>query len=1855
MIEDPSTEQIVAALRQAVLDNERLQQQNRRLAAAVHEPVAIVGLGCRFPGGVRSPEDLWGLVRGGVDAVSEFPGDRGWDVAGLYRPEPGVPGTTYSKEGGFLDGAGLFDAEFFGISPREALAMDPQQRVLLEVCWEALERAGIAPGTLKGTQTGVFAGVMYHDYGPGSSDGGLVSGRVAYTLGLEGPAVSVDTACSSSLVTLHLGTQALRRGECDLALAGGVTVMAEPDMFVYFSSQRGLAPDGRCKSFGAGADGVGCAEGAGVVVLERLSDAVRNRRRVLAVVRGSAVNSDGASSGMTVPNGPSQQRVIRAALADAGLGPGDVDVVEGHGTGTTLGDPIEAQALLAVYGQGRAEGEPLWLGSVKSNFGHTQAAAGVAGVIKMVLAINHGWLPATLHADRPSPHVDWSSGRVGLLTRSREWPQSGRPRRAGVSSFGISGTNAHVLIEQAAPAPDPDPAPDPAPDQAGGAPGAGVPGGAAAWVISARSGQALPAQAARLAGFVRERAPDLADTGFSLAVTRTALEYRAVVTGTSRAELLAGLDAVAAGQLAGNVAVTARRGQPVVACMFTGQGAQQPGMGQQLYQAFGGYAAALDAVCGELDRYLERPLREVMWARPGSALAGLLDQTGYTQCALFAVEVALFALAESFGVRPGFVIGHSVGELAAAHAAGVLSLEDACALVAARARLMQALPGGGAMVAADAEPGEVTGLLAGRPGVALAAVNAPSSVVISGEAQAVAELAAELAGRGRKTRQLRVSHAFHSPLMEPMLAEFEAAAAQLSYTPPRIPVVSGVTGGIAEQPQLCSPQYWVRQAREAVLFGAGISALDAAGANVFLELGPGAVLSAMARQCLPSDTAIIPALRKDRPEPATTAAALAALHAHGADIDWAAYYAPATPRTIPLPTYAFQHQHYWLHADDRGDAGATGLTLARHPMLGAATALADGQGWVLTGTISTATQPWLADHVVSGRVLLPGTVFAELAIRAGDKAGCGRVDELVLEAPLVLPEPDAVVVQVRVDAPAPDGRRAVRIYSRPEKAPGDGPWLRHASGTLTAAPGDAAPSLPELTAWPPANATALDVEQVYQALRAAGLDYGPAFRGLRAAWRRGPDMFAEVALPEGSGAGDYGIHPALLDAALHAAEMRHEAVADRPAVPFVLTSWGGMMLHARGARVLRVRLSFIADDQLSVACADVTGAPVFAADSLLVSTTPQALAATADAGPGEELMLGIEWQPVLAADPPRLAAGGWAVVGEDTVGAARTFGPVAPGHAYPGLDALRSALSEGAAAPELIVVASPDGMGAEPNAAAAARTAVHEILRVIREWQADERLAGSRLVVVTRGAVAAGPAETVSDLAGAAVWGLARSAELEIPERVIVTDLDDLDSSLSALPAAVSAGELQFALRDGRILVPRLARTAVPPRDKPLEALTSGTVVITGGTGVLGGVMARHLVAMHGVRHLLLISRRGTAAPGAAELTAGLSALGTQVQVVACDVADRSALAAVLASIPGEHPITGVVHCAGVVDDGMLDTLTPEQMNGVLRPKVDGAWNLHELTAGLEVSMFLLFSSAAATWGGPGQANYTAANAFLEGLASYRRGLGLSALALAWGLWAEGGMTRDLRPTDLIRMARVGVPGMSFRGGLALFDTAVGAADPTILPLRLDITALRNLGPDVPAILSGLAGGREGRMAAPDGGEQVDLATRLAGLDIGRADQVLDDLVRAHAAMVLGHISPEAIDPTQIFRDIGFDSLTTFELRNRLGAATGLQLPPTLIFEYPTPAELARYLRERLVPDAPAAPSREDEDEAKLRKMLSSIPIKRLRAAGVMDVLLKLADDRDQGRDVDDPAADDGIDDMDTTSLINMVLAESDS
>ncbi|MFI2209524.1 type I polyketide synthase [Streptomyces sp. NPDC020141] len=1760
------------------------ESAQRTPAPADDDAVAVIGMACRYPGGADSPEKLWRLVADGVDAVSPFPADRGWAE---HLHEPGAARTPDGQRmvdrGGFLHDAGEFDAAFFGVSPREALAMDPQQRLLLETAWEAVERAGIDPRTLGGTRTSVFVGATALDYGPrmhdtdGRTEGhvltgtapSVASGRIAHQLGLLGPAVTVDTACSSSLVALHLAVRSLRSGESTTALAGGVAVMSTPGMFLEFSRQGGLAADGRSKSFSADADGTSWAEGAGLLLLARLSDALRDGRPVLAVIRGSAVNQDGASNGLTAPNGPAQERVIRQALADARLRPSDIDAVEAHGTGTRLGDPIEAQALLATYGSERAGRDPVYLGSLKSNIGHAQAAAGVGGVIKMVQALRAAVLPRTLHITAPTPHVDWTDGAAELLRAPRPWPTTGRPRRAAVSSFGISGTNAHLILEQA---PSEPPRAAPAkpprtPATASTAPAAPLP-----WLLSGRTDAALRAQAVRLRDLLRNGPePSPADLGLSLAATRTAFERRAVVTGADAVELRSGLDALISGDDAPQLIRGTAAGRPAVAFLFSGQGSQRPGMGGELYETCPAYADAFDAVCAALDPHLDRPLRTVLDADGPEAA---IHSTACAQPALFAFEVALARLLEHHGVLPDFVAGHSVGELAAAHIAGVWSLADAARLVAARGRLMQSAPAGGVMIAVEATEAEARTALRGLgETVAIAAVNGPDAVVLSGDAGDTAAVAAGFEARGRRIRTLRVSHAFHSPHMDGALEEFRSAAGSLSARPPRITFVSALTGEPADAASVASPDYWVRQIREPVRFLDAVRTLEARGAGVLLEVGPDAALTAVAERSLTDAAAatVVPLQRAGRPEAAAFVAALGRAHTAGVRVDMTPFF-PGAAR-VELPTYAFQRRRYWLVPDPRGGARSLGLDPSRHPLISTAMELADRDETVLTGRLSLGDHPWLAGHTIAGAVLVPATAFLELAVAAGDRVGVARVAELTLETPLRLAGSRAVRVQIAVAAPDGRGDRPFTVHAAPDTGEEEHrSWTRHASGLLGGTPasvpepGGEVAQPGEEVPWPPEGAVAESVADAYPRLDALGHGYGPAFQGLRALWRCGDDLCAEVRLPtEPDGSADgYAVHPALLDAVLHPLVLAAAGAARSQAVtlPF---AWSGVTVHAGGATELRARMSPLGPGAYRLAILDGESLPVATVESLAL----RPLAGDAPHGPAgtaHDALFGVEWRRI---DGPGADGGRWTEIADT--------GELAPAGDLGG----SGALSE--PGPGDVVVRYAGGSANDVSAAPS------RALRLLQAFLADGRYEGSRLVFVTARAVAARPDEEVPGLAESAVWGLVRTAQTEHPGRFALVDLDTDDGARSPGPgnddrlgAAIASGEPQLAVRDGGLYVPRLTRTAPGgPTGTDAEGPTrfdpGGTVLITGGTGALGSILAHHLVTHHGVRRLLLLSRQGPTAPNAPRLRHTLETAGAHVTITACDTADHHALATTLTHIPPQHPLTAVIHTAGLLDDHTITTLDPRQLDHTLRPKAQAAWNLHQLTANHHLTAFVLYSSIAGLLGTAGQANYAAANTFLDALAAHRHAQGLPALSLAWGLWSdERGMGGSLDAAGIARWARAGLSPLPADLALELFDAALAGDRALAVPALLDPTAV-GAGP----MLRGPARARIQRRTPsrpavePDGSESgwVRRVTRLPEPE--RLASATEE-IRALTASVLGHPDATGVDPSRAFREIGVDSLAGVELRNRVSALTGLRLSPTTVFDHPSPVALARHVLERV-------------------------------------------------------------------------------
>jgi acyl transferase domain-containing protein len=1802
-----------------------------------NDEIAIVSMGCRFPGGVTSPAEFWQLIAAGAEAIGEFPDNRGWDTDALFSDAADRAGTSDTSLGGFLHDADRFDAPFFGISPREALAMDPQQRLVLEICWEALEQGGLDPHQLRGSRTGVFVGAMAPDYGPRlhqpvDGAGGhlltgtalsVVSGRVAYTFGLEGPAVTVDTACSSSLVAIHLAAQALRRGECTLALAGGVTVMSTPGMFVEFSRQGGLAADGRCKAFSADADGTSWAEGAGVLLLERLSDARRNGHPVLAVIRGSAINQDGRSNGLTAPSGTSQERVIRAALADAGLTAAEVDAVEAHGTGTKLGDPIEAEALLATYGRQREADRPLWLGSVKSNIGHTQAAAGVAGVIKMVLAMRHGTLPKTLHVAEPTPHVAWDPDALRLLAEPVRLAGD-RPARAAVSAFGISGTNGHVILEAT-----PDLAAAPA------YPAGDLPTTQAdsplVWLISGRTQDAVRSQAARLTE-VAERLPEaqLAIAGQLLAA-RSRFEHRAAVVAADRSELLAALAALTAGTSHPALVTGEATTEVSPVFVFPGQGSQWAGMAADLIEVSPAFGDQLRQCDEALRPHTGWSVLDVLRGAEGAPeLAG----SDVIQPVLFAVMVSLAALWRSAGVQPAAVLGHSQGELAAACAAGAIGLADAARVVALRSRALLKLTGTGGMLAV-ALPTEQAGELIGpwQDRLWPAIFSGPASTVIAGDLDALEEFTAAHGERVR-IRRVAIDYAAHTPHIEAIREELAELLAGLTPRPTEIEFCSALHGEFRDAGELAG-DYWYQGLRHPVRLAEAVLASERYRNPLFIETSPHPVLTAHVQDSLRSAGLAgdaIGSLRRNENGWRRFLLSAAEAYVRGAELNWPVLLgtAPAAAvsgglesgNTVALPSYPFDRRRYWLA--DTGSAPA-GLAAAEHPLLTAVVPLADTGGYLLTGRLTLAGQPWLADHAVGGSVLLPGTAFVELALQAARLAGCAEVADLTLQSPLVLPESGATQLQVLVGGADESGYRAISLHSRPAA---DADWVRHATGLLGPESGRGSQDGFD---WPPV-ATEVELDRLYDRLADGGYDYGPTFQGLRRGWRDETAGYVEVALPEPAGAAEFAMHPALLDAALHLLVL--DAVTDLEGEELLLPfAWSGVRIARAGAANLRVRLTATGEDRYSLTAQDEAGREVATVESLVLRRTRPVATPGAEAPALHQLT----WLPGQASEQP-LAGERWAVVG---VGrrADELSGQLAESGAevssYYDLVSVAD-LTDGEVAGTVLAPVRTTGFDAD-EPADGARAAAAELLELLQSWLADPRFETSRLVLVTDGAAGPGDKSAEATLAGSAVWGLVRAAAAEHPDRFGLIDTDS-SAAWPLVAGQLAAGEWQLAVRDGAVLVPRLAPvpadsaattadSAVTTADSAVMtadlasgtvslasgtvSLASGTVLVTGGTGGLGALVAERLVAEHGVRSLVLLSRSGPAASGAAELVERLTGLGAEVAVEACDVSDRAALARVI----GDRRLSGVLHAAGVLADAPVDRLSEAELAATFGAKADAAWYLHELTAGHDLAAFVLFSSVAAVVGNAGQGSYAAANGFLDALAEYRHGQGQPATSVAWGLWdTPTGMTEALSAADVARLGRAGVAPLGVEQGLQLFDQAVtGAASGQLVAAAWDARSLREraeAGQLAPVLRSLTKASRRTTRPVARGNEPVSaeptlvasrggLAERLAGLAGDAARDLLSELIRSEVAAVLGFAEADSISPAHAFSELGFDSLTVVDLRNRLDAVTGLRLPATLAFDYPTVTALLDHLMRTL---APAAVSAEDGLAAQLDELERTLP-----------------------------------------------------
>ncbi|NVJ12702.1 type I polyketide synthase [Myxococcus sp. AM010] len=1788
----------------------KLQETQSKLDAheqEKHGAIAIVGIGCRFPGGVTSPSEYWRLLSEGVDTVTEIPTDR-WNADSFFHADPDHPGGIYTRHGSFLRDIDQFEPRFFGISPREAARMDPQHRLLLEVAWEAVERAGRNPTSLSGTRTGVFVGMMGQDYTQiatqspelidahtGAGNGASVAaGRLSYSFGLEGPSLTVDTACSSSLVAVHLAIRSLRQRESDFALAGGVNLVLSPVATLIESRTHMLSPDGRCKTFDASANGIGRGEGCGLVFLRRLSDALADGDPIVAVLRGSAVNQDGRTSGLTVPNGLAQQRVIREALRDGQVEPAKVGYVEAHGTGTSLGDPIELEALASVYCARTGRQQPLMAGSVKTNMGHLEGASGIAGLIKSALCLANEEVPPHLHLRTPTPHVDWKQLSIEVPTERRQW-QGADSRFAAVSSFGFSGTNAHVVLESA-----------PRPK----AQAREVERPRHVLALSARSHASLR----RLAGSIAEElslrpAEGMADVCHTANIGRGAMEERAAFTASTAEELTESLRAFSRGApTAPGACVEGRRDgeAPRVAFLFTGQGSQYAGMGRELFDTQPEFRRELLRFEGILKPHLERPLTEVLF----QDTEGALDETRYTQPALVALELALAHLLRAWGLRADAVLGHSVGEYAAAMFAGVLEPEVGLPLVAERARLMQALPERGAMLAVFAEPARVLPLIAGHPRVTVAAINGPRNTVISGDSTAIGAVVQALGEAGIESRRLKVSHAFHSPLMQPMLAEFERAASRASFQKPRLPLISNLDGREAGE-AITQPAYWSRHVLQPVRFEEGIRTLLQRGVRVFLEVGPKPSLSNLARDVVAGEEALwLETLHPRRSDWVGLLRALSELYVRGARPDWERFDAGYGRTRRALPTYPFERQRYWL--DVPAPWTRTSRRAATHPLLGArleSAALKEGTT-VFSNELSAGTVPFVADHRVYGKAVVPAAAYVEMvASAAAQVLGTEslRLEDISLLQPLVLPEQQARVVQTLLEDQGEAGL-ACKVVSRGDERSEEGgggaraAWVTHVTCRVSALRA-VAPSV-EREAWGRDCSTPVSIDELSAVFTHHGLDYGPSLRVLTSL-HRGTGAALSLGQVEDR-SGHYRVHPALFDGCLRtAAAVSRLTAEDALHLPVALQTLD--LYRSLPERVWTYATQPPREGQEGFSATDLTlcdddGAVVAVVSGFSVRKAERDVLLRGLDNDFQDWLYRLDWVPRDVTEEGRSANQHWAVfTSEDDfaselvqvlsqrgerctlVRKGASFSSTLEGFRINPADPedhARLVQAWAAQPPTGLLYLWGLDAGTQAGDAGAWLDAAQAsgCLGALRLTQALAHAQGAppRLVLVTRGTQGLPTDTHGSRVAQAPLWGFGQAVATELPElRCLRIDLppeprsEDLGTFVRAL--ALPDEESGAAIRGGGLYIPRLERArSRTVAAKKVSILAEATYLVAGGLSGLG-LRAATWLAAQGARHLVLMGRSAPSPEARAQLDA-LEAQGVKVRVARVDIASHDAMAGLFASLRGAPPVRGIIHSAGVLRDGTLANQTSEQFREVLAPKLQGAWNLHALSQGMALDFFVCFSSAASLIGSPGQSNYVAANAFLDALVHLRRAEGLPALTLNWGSWAETGMAARLERAASTRPGAQGFGAIPVQQGFSVLERLMGTTQVQWGVFPVDWTRLAEQLPGLArqALVQGLLGSEPQRVQAPAFRAQLDAAPTNRKLELLRQH------VAGQVSATLGMPASERLSGNERLFELGVDSLLAIEIKNRLASSLGRGLRSTLIFDFPTVNGLVAHLTEEL-------------------------------------------------------------------------------
>ncbi len=1765
------------------------------------------------------------------DAIKEVPADR-WNIEDYYDPDPNASGKMYARKSGFIDNVDQFEPDFFGISPREAINLDPQQRLLLETSWEALEFAGVIPGTLAGSQTGVFIAMSSSDYGsiqnktndPSYIDAyigtgaalSFAAGRISYVLGLSGPALTVDTACSSSLVAVHLACQSLRSGKTKLALVGGTNLILAPEGTIVMSKVQALSPDGSCKVFDESADGYVRGEGCAVVVLKRLSDALADKDNILAVVRGSAVNHDGRSSGLTVPNSQAQQAVIHAALADAGnIDPLQVEYIETHGTGTQLGDPIEVRALAAVLGKGRSKDQSLVIGSVKANIGHLEAAAGMASLIKVVLALHNEKIPAQIHFHVPNPKIDWEALPIKVVGAEHVWARSDKPRIAGVNSFGLSGTNAHVVLEEA---------PLPSTQPAEVAPHRHI------LTLSATNENALTELAARFASYF-ETHPNtsLSDVTYTANSRRTLFTHRLAVIGNSVEQIRENLNSYASdGDTNRVISAQAQLASDApIAFLFTGQGSQYPGMGLQLYETQPVFRTALEG-CDEILRsYLEQPLLSVLFPNPDEASP--INETAYTQPALFALEYALAKLWRSWGITPSVVMGHSVGEYVAACVAGVFSLEDGLKLIAARGRLMQALPHDGAMAAIFTDKQHVDEAISTYLSeVSIAAINGPENIVISGRAHAVQAILDGLAKDGIKAKRLSVSHAFHSPLMESILDSFEQTTASITFSKPKIPLISNLTGKLATNGQVDTPSYWRAHVRQPVQFQAAMETLRDQGYEVFLEIGPQPILLGMGQRCISTKNNVwLASLRQNKDEGSQMLESLGMLFVHGNHVDWEGFHQGYSHNRIPLPTYPYQRQRYWFKTGGKTKHLERSML---HPLLSHKLRSPMLTGAIFETELSVDFPSYLNDHRIYGTAILPASGYIEMALAAAQQTFAGQqcsLANIAFREALVLPNEGEKTVQIAVSAAEAD-RAAFEIFSLEEGAnQPEESWKTHASGVilLNSAP-DEKTNLVDVEQLKRVCQEPVNVATFYQQLADLGIDYGPAFQGLSQIWHGTDEALGLITLSpdQAAGSANYQLHPALLDACFQLlGAATPSSVQQENEKVYLPVGLQALKVYQAGQSQVWVHFSFssaLTNDKGALKDSLDGNIKLFNEDGTLIAevaglqirrTSREAIRPTPQRKI-EDWLYELNWQL-----SPKPATGGsvkvdkWLIfadqsgLGEQLGDKLKALGVEAmlikPGDKYRQIDGTNWQLSPtrpehfqqflsdlekflNGTRPGIIHLWSLenifDGSGQKTDALLheAQNQTYGSILHLIQALM-EKSVSPAGVWVVTQGAHAIKPEDDLQRLVQGSVWGLARTIRLEYPNwNCVCVDISP-DSKNHLLEEILGQDdEDQVALRGNERYVARLERSqskkpaeaGVTQRDEAALIRKDGTYLITGGLGGLGLVTARWLVE-HGAAHLVLMSC-SKPTEQTSKILAELRTSETDIITVQGDVSSREDVERVIQKIEQEMPsLRGVFHEAGVLDDGILSQQTLSRFARVMNPKVFGAWHLHTLTQKMPLDFFVLFSSAASILGVAGQGNYVTANSFLDGLAHYRREQGLPAMSIDWGAWAEVGMAAGLDAQGTQPRVSYDTDSIKPADGMKVLEQLLVQAPVQTAVLSIDWNRYgqHNYGRPIQPLLRHIV---KMKAKASSTSPTELILQKLKTLSSSERGDALQEYTEHQIIQILGLDSSHQINPLRVLTDLGMDSLMAVELKNKIEGDLGINIPVTYLLEEATVMDLAKKL-----------------------------------------------------------------------------------